>query len=182
MSFLEPRVRLILCLILILGIFGIDETIDITIYTTIILFILFYSMRPLPVIIPIPAFVAIIGMNYLFVKALALNRGLKFYFATVISIQYASLSSAIEITAALGWLLRFFHIRKEEELYTIIATAKTIQLKGLSLRNLPQWIVSLLNMDIEMKDPESSVLRRIVLKDLFALILAILISSYTILS
>jgi hypothetical protein len=161
---------------------GVDRTEDIIIYIVIGLFILASTMKILPAVIPLPATLAIIGINYLFIHELALLRAMRFYFASVLGLQYATTGTAGEITAAISWFLHLFNIHKERELYTIIATTKRFRFSKLNLKQLPEWIVSLLKEEIKMDNIHIDTLHPPKTIDIVMVIISAVVVSFTILS
>lgn len=177
MLLLDPRVRLIVMIVLLLGVIGLDLTIDIAIYTGFVFLILILSPRRLlPIIIPIPIFLSIVGSNLFFLREPGLFKAFRFYFASTIALQYSSISSGEDITTGISWLFKCLRIKGGELVYGCIVQAKKMTLKDLTLKNIPERIAELIRSDAPIESPKT-ISDRIEPRDIAALAAVIVVST-----
>jgi len=138
-------------LILIIGVVGLDCQFDLTIYLILLIIASYSSRRLLPTLIPLPAAFFIIGINYLFIRDPKPFVAARFYFATAFALSYTAMTSAEEIASGISWFLSGFGIRIKQDLYILLATVKSIDLKKVSWRDLPSWMGTLLTQKIDPK-------------------------------
>ncbi|HIE05704.1 MAG TPA: hypothetical protein EYP58_02775 [bacterium (Candidatus Stahlbacteria)] len=183
MQRVNPQLRLLLILILLVGIIGIDLVTDLVIYGLIILLILILSSpkKLMPVILPIPITLAIIGTNLIFLKEPRIFRASQFYIASSLALLYSAISTPDEITKGISWILDRLKIKDGETLYGSIVQAKRLSFKNLKFNDIPKTLADLINCEPEMTLPRNNPMP-ISISDIVTIILATIVSTTVIFS